>query len=127
MDGGSQFIRARRGDEILGKTLTGLYKFWNDHDKMVNYFVWFNFFTLATQSSKLATEEWFRVPSFYFETCMLLAREWLKQMSDEKWNYLRNISFVHKLSYREEIPEDKDLSGTYYEKILSDETLEFLK
>lgn len=123
--GGSQFIRALRGDEILGKTLLGLYKYWTDHDKMINYFMWFNFFSLATQSSKKAIKEWKETPKFYFEPCILLQGEWLEQVDFDKWDYLRNISFVQKLTYKLQIP--KDISGTYFERIVSDDVVSFLK
>lgn len=91
----SWFISSFANSSILNLTRDLLYKYWEKHDYLVNYFVFHVFFTLATQKYP---EEWEKIPMFENLAPHVLMFELEKDYSEERWKQITAMSDIHKLT-----------------------------
>ena len=69
-------------------------------------------------------KEYFKkVPFFNFQAVERLSNEILNPYSQERWEQLKEISCVHKLSYKQKVLNKKkvDISNTFLDKLLKKE------
>ena len=114
----SQFLYAESGNEVLGRTLCGLYKYWENNDKLITYYLFHYFFAVAVDCRSTCKELWDSTPKYFSEVNHVLQRELFNDYSDEKWRYFEKVSFVHKLSYKHIDKEKINKRTTFYNKII---------
>lgn len=119
----SQFIYAKQNNEILGRTLLGLYEYWKKHNGLITYYLFHYFFAVAVESTEVCKKIWSEVPNYYSELNHLLQRELFCEYSDLKWGYFKKVSFVHKLSYKHITNEREELVNTFYKHIIKNKSL----
>lgn len=105
----SWFLTATTNNNVLLLTKELLYKYWTNHNKMVDYFLIHDFMQISLETFK---EEWEKVIPVDNATEHILLLNLNKEYNDECWNYIKNQRAFHKLSYKTKI--DKSVKGSYY-------------
>lgn len=109
------FIYSDKGNEFLVTLRDILYFYWEKENKNRDYFQWHIFATLCAPCYK----EIFKDMPFIPETIPhMLSHVIFNQYDENYWNELTNITPIHKLSNKFNIPEN--LEGTYYQKIFDE-------
>lgn len=120
----SYFISAKPNNIILKETLSALIQYWKENNFLVNYFTFLHTFTMVTQATKENKELFAKVPFFSFLPVQQLQGELLNKFSEERWNQIKKISGIHKLTHKQSVLTKKkniDISGTFYEKLIKGE------
>ncbi len=120
----SYFIAAKKDNKILKETLSALIQYWKENNFLVNYFTFLHTFTMVTQATKENKELFKKVPFFNFLPVQQFQGELLNQYSEERWNEIRKISGIHKLTHKQSVlskKKDFDITGTFYEKLVNGE------
>lgn len=120
----SYFIASKKDNKILKETLAALMQYWKENNFLVNYFTFLHTFTMVTQASKENKELFKKVPFFNFLPVQQFQGELLSQFSEERWNEIRKISGIHKLTHKQSVltkKKDFDITGTFYEKLVNGE------
>lgn len=89
------FISSFENSAILYLTKDLLYKYWEDADYIVDYFLFHIIFTLATQKY---IDEWEKIPMFENRAPHVLMFELEKDYSEERWKQIIRMSDIHKLT-----------------------------
>lgn len=108
------FIYSYPGHPVLVSIRDGLYEYWKKENKVKEYFIWHQFATLAFEKYPEALNE---MPLLLNTAGNVLSSKLLNKFDEEEFNYIKSISPIHKLTYKKTLPDD--ISGTYYEKLLS--------
>lgn len=108
----SWFISSEKENPILTLTRDMLFDWWKNQNKLYHYFLVHFFFTMATQ---FYNEQWRQVPFYSNLTCLILQRELFNKYSEKRFNQIKKMSAVHKLTYKF---KNKDISETFYDFIL---------
>ena len=119
----SYFIAAKKDNKILKETLAALIQYWKENRFLVNYFTFLHTFTMVTQSSKENKELFLKVPFFNFLPVQQFQGELLNQFSQERWDEIKKISGIHKLTHKQSVLTKKkeiDTAGTFYEYIIKE-------
>ena len=119
----SYFIAAKKDNKILKETLAALIQYWKENNFLVNYFTFLHTFTMVTQASKENKELFSKVPFFNFLPVQQFQGELLNQFSEERWNEIKKISGIHKLTHKQSVLTKKkeiDTNGTFYEYIIKE-------
>lgn len=107
------FITARSNDPLLLLTLTLLYDYWKKYDKLVDYFVFHDFFQLAIEAYP---EEWARVVPFSNSVPHILLLRLFQQYDEATWEAVKEMTPFHKMTYKFN-EEDTLLENTYYSRL----------
>ncbi len=111
----SWFMTACANNPILELTRALLYRYWEKHNAMVDYFLIHDFFQLAIEAYP---EEWNRVIPFSNAVPHILLLRLFESFDEEVWNAARKQVPFHKQSYKfSEMEFMKD--GTYYKRIFA--------
>ena len=119
----SYFIAAKKDNKILKETLTSLIQYWKENNFLVNYFTFLHTFTMVTQATKENKELFSKVPFFNFLPVQQFQGELLNQFSEERWNEIKKISGIHKLTHKQSVltkKKDIDTTGTFYEHVVKE-------
>ena len=119
----SYFITAKKDNKILKETLAALVQYWKENNFLVNYFTFLHTFTMVTQASKENRELFSRVPFFNFLPVQQFQGELLSQFSEERWNEIKKISGIHKLTHKQSVltkKKDFNITGTFYEHVIKE-------
>ena len=76
---------------------------------------------MVTQASKENKELFSKVPFFNFLPVQQFQGELLNPFSEERWEEIKKISGVHKLTHKQSVLTKKkelDTAGTFYEYII---------
>ena len=112
----SWFMTACTHHPILELTRALLYKYWEKHKDLVDYFLIHDFFQLAIEAYP---EQWAKVMPFSSGTPHILLLRLFEPWDETIWNAVTEMTPFHKLSYKFDNAEDKN--GTYYTRIVGDE------
>ncbi len=97
----SQFIYAKEpGNEILERTLLGLYLYWEKHRKLEHYFMYHYIFAIAVDSNARTREEFRKMPFRSGANNHMLHDELTCRYDPERYEFLTSLSFVHKTTYK---------------------------
>lgn len=111
----SWFMTACTNHPILLLSRELLYRYWENNNKMVDYFLLHDFFQLATE---VYPEEWASVVPFSNSTPHILLLRLFQPFDPAIWDATVAQTPFHKLSYKFESSEfEKD--GTFYNKLMS--------
>ena len=122
----SYFIASKPHNIILEKTKWLLNKYWQENNFLNNYFMFLYAFTMITQANSELKAEYAKIPYFSFIPVQQFQEELLKPYNEERWNQIKSMSTIHKLTHKMNIlTKDKnfDISGTFYEKLIKGELI----
>lgn len=111
------FITAKSNNKVLAATQYLLYRYWKNNDVLVDYFIFHDFFQIVIEKY---TDEWNRVIPFSNSTPHILLLRLFDQYDENVWNAIRNMTVLHKLSYKFN-EKDTLKEGTYYKAIIDNE------
>lgn len=113
----SWFMTACTNHPILLLCRALLYRYWEKHNVMVDYFLIHDFFQLAAEAYP---EDWKKVTPFCNSIPHILLLRLFEQYDDATWNAIKQTSPFHKLSYK--FPADSaEKKNTYYSHVLDGE------
>jgi len=110
----SWFMTACTSHPILELTRALLYRYWEKHNGMVDYFLLHDFFQLATEAYP---QEWAQVIPFSNSIPHILLLRLFETYDDATWQAAREMTPFHKLSYKF-TDAQAQLPDTYYKHIL---------
>jgi len=94
----SWFIYAKPNNPIIVNTRDILYKYWEKNNSLVEYFLFHIIFTICVKHFK---EEWERVPFFTnLDPHVLWFYSFYEPFNQERFNQIKQMSNLHKLSYK---------------------------
>ncbi|MCR4584369.1 MAG: capsular polysaccharide synthesis protein [Lachnospiraceae bacterium] len=108
----SWFMQAGRKSAIFEATKKLLYTYWEKEEELKHYFLLHLMMTLAC---KMYPDEFESIPLFSNEPAHALQHDMFKAYSEKRWVQIKNMSDVHKLTYKY---DDGDIGGSLLEKIL---------
>ena len=91
------FITSNKNNPILKTTRDLLFEYWKRNNYLVNYYIFHMFFTMAT---KKYSEVWDKVPKYSNLPPHIMQYEFLEKYDEERFEELKKISSVHKLSQK---------------------------
>lgn len=112
----SWLISATSNNPILMLTRDILYKYWEKHNYLINFFLLHLCITLAARKFK---EEWSNIPMYNNRSPHTLMFELQNKFNDDRWKEIKEISSFHKLT-RHFKYDNKD---TFYDYIVKRECL----
>lgn len=115
----SQFIRAREGNEILRRTIIGLFDYWNRNKKLITYYLFHYVFASAVDSDAELRMKFDRVPVMFATDNHKLQWRLFYPFSECEWERYCRCTFVHKLSYKH--LDKTELPGTFYKHLIDNE------
>lgn len=107
----SWLITASANHPILRLTLALLYEYWKENTKMIDYFLFHDFFQLAIEAYP---EVWKQVIPFSNAIPHILLLRLFESYDEKVWTALNDMCCFHKLSYK--FTENEEMRiGTYYD------------
>jgi mannosyltransferase OCH1-like enzyme len=92
----SWFIAAKSNHPILLLTRKLLWQYWDDEDVLADYFLFHIFLAMAARKY---SSLWDEIPFFNNASPHVLQTELLKEYSDSRWEQIKGMSVLHKLSF----------------------------
>ena len=123
----SYFIHSKPNNKILKDTRDIIWKYWQDNNYLMNYFLYLHAFTLATKSNKENTKIWNNIPFVSFIPVQHFQNELMNEFSLDKWNVIKSTTSIHKLSFKAKalgLNKGIEIKHTFYEKLLKGELYE---
>lgn len=108
------YMSAGTNHPILELTRDLLYAYWKKNNKMVDYFIFHDFFQLATEAFP---EEWKAVVPFSSATPHILLLQMFDTFDAERWTHIKAMTPFHKLTYKF-TPKQAAMDGTYYKELI---------
>lgn len=102
----SWFIAAKVNNEILGRTYRTLIEYWKTNNKLVEYFLFHYIFSRTIEANENTRKMWRELPYYNNVNPHVLQYELKNKYDKERWQYIRRISTIHKLTYI--VTEDKE-------------------
>lgn len=123
-------------DEIIGKTCASnwfiagspkhpffiqmkhlLESYWKNENRLVSYSIFHLFWFMIIQHNTTFQNIWNAVPYFPDTNCKILQKEMFNTFSESRYGQIRNLSSIHKLTYK--FSEDRaQIQNTFYHKII---------
>lgn len=110
----SWFIYSVPNHPLLLETRDMIYSYWKENNKLKEYFLFHLFFTIATE---LYPEYWRNVPVFSDVVPHVLAGEIFDSFDSSRFEQIKKMSDVHKLSYKLDAEKMKN-GNTFYANIV---------
>ena len=107
----SWLMAANSNDPILLLTRELLYKYWENHNYLNNFFLVHLCFALAARKYR---EEWNEMPMYNNRSPHTLMFELDRQFDEKRWNEIKHMSSFHKLTRHTEYHKE----NTFYNYIL---------
>ncbi len=113
----SWFMTACANHPILALTRALLYRYWETHNKMVDYFLIHLFFQMAIEAYPA---EWDKAVPFSNETPHILLLRLFEAYDEDCYRAVCGQTPFHKLSYKFD-PAQTQLPDTYYKHVMENE------
>lgn len=120
----SYFIHAKPNNKILKDTRDIIWKYWQDNNFLMNYFLYLHAFTLATKSNKENACIWNNIPFVSFIPVQHFQNELMNEFNEDRWKIIKSTTSIHKLSFKAKalgLNKGADIKNTFYEKLLKGE------
>lgn len=111
------FITACTNHPLLLLTQALLYDYWAKHDKLLDYFIFHDFFQLAIEAYP---EEWAKVVPFSNSVPHILLLRLFEPFCQTTWKALQDMTPFHKLTYKFS-NEQAQMKNTYYATLFTSE------
>ena len=105
------FITASSGNPILLLTQALLYEYWRKHNKLIDYYIFHDFFQLAIEAYP---DVWDKVIPFSNSTSHILLLRLFDFYNEDIWEGIKSQVCFHKLTYKFK-KEESYKKGTYYD------------
>ena len=119
--GTNYFISAATPDNIILKeVLASMISYWKENSFLVNYYSHMHIITLVCKKHPDILKN---IPFYSFYPVQQLQWELLTPFNETRWNQLKKMTSVHKLTYKTKIltkKKDFDINGTFYEYIINE-------
>lgn len=113
----SWFISCRPGNEVMVKVRDLLYEYWKREDRLIHYYLFHIFFSMATESSPDCRRIWSSM-EFYSMVYVHQLQYLLNQKyNEQQWSTIKKTASLHKLNHRI-VTASRD---SYYGKIIRGE------
>ena len=109
----SWLISSEKNNLIITLTRDMIFDWWKNHNHLYHYFLLHFFFTIACEFYK---DEWQKIPFFSNLPCHVMQRELFNKFDQKRFEQIKKMSAVHKLTYKF---GDKETAGTIYEYLLN--------
>lgn len=90
-----------------------LESYWNNENKLVSYSIFHLFWFMIIHHNDMNNRLWRRVPYFPDINCKLLQKKMFDDFSEERYEQIKQMSSIHKLTYKFNT-EQEQLSNTFY-------------
>lgn len=111
------FITACTNHPLLLLTQALLYRYWEKHNSLIDYFIFHDFFQLAVETYP---ELWAKVIPFSNSVPHILLLRLFNPYHQQTWDAVKNMTPFHKLTYKFS-PSDTVIEGTYYQHLFLQE------
>lgn len=111
---GSWLIYSKPNNILLNETQRLLYIYWEKNNRLKHYFLLHMFFRMVTDKYP---EEWQKVPYYNQIDQHIFQQEFLKTYNDRRFNQIKNISPIHKLTHK--LKKENIEPNSYYSKLSS--------
>lgn len=111
---GSWLIYSKPNNILLNETQRLLYIYWEKNNRLKHYFLLHMFFRMVTDKYP---EEWQKVPYYNQIDQHIFQQEFLKTYNDRRFNQIKNISPIHKLTHK--FKKENIEPNSYYSKLSS--------
>ena len=112
---GNWFISACTNNEVLIVLREMLYAYWKDHDCVLSYYLFHQFFDMLRE---VYPEQIAEMPYAFAPRSLVLVKHWDERFDEAKWNRLTGRVCFHKLTYMDDkVPAA--VEGTYYDFIVN--------
>lgn len=116
------FMSSRGNSIIIAKMKRFLENYWSKNYFVINYFFYAHAFTLLSESSEENKKEWEEMFYISYLPVQQMEKELLDKYSPERFEELKKISPIHKLSYKWKViagkKKDLSLKDTLYQHII---------
>lgn len=114
----SWFIVAHPNQEIIAKTKDILTDYWAHHNWLCHYFLFHLLFSITIDSTPELQRQWKTIP--YIDSIIphTLGFEIQNLYTEERWQQIKQTSFVHKLTWKTDFHSPKG-QFTFLEKVLN--------
>lgn len=109
---GNWLIKSTPNNIFLNETQNLLFKYWKTHNYVCQYFIFHLFFKMVCEKY---ADEWSNVPYFNQIDQHLLAQEINKKFDEKRFNQIKSITSVHKLTNK--INTNDFENDSYYSKL----------
>lgn len=114
------FISSDKNHPILHAQLALLLEYWKHENDLVSYSIFHLFWTMAVYSSSKLQELWKGVQYIPCAILDVLMHDLSTQYSEDRWNEIKRISPIHKLTYKfEQFGIDINKKGTFYDVLIN--------
>ena len=108
----SWLISSEKNNLIITLTRDMIFDWWKNHNHLYHYFLVHFFFTIACEFYK---DEWQKIPFFSNLPCHVMQRELFNKFDQKRFEQIKKMSAVHKLTYKF---ANQETAGTIYEYLL---------
>ena len=108
----SWLIFSKPNNFLLAKTQALLFKYWKDYDYLRQYFIFHIFFRMVSDTYP---QEHKKIPYYNHIDNHIFAQEIFDEYSEDRFQQIKNITSVHKLSNK--IDLSKNCKNSYYSKL----------
>ena len=116
--GSSWLLVAHKGNPILSRVLELLYAYWERENKLRDYYLYHIFFYLVLTYNKQGEQAWRAIPYYSNVDSHTLRAYLFDDYEEAGWKLFTEHSNLHKLSWKFNVNDPLDQSGTYYDYIL---------
>ena len=105
---------------ILSQVLASMFAYWKENRFLVNYFSHMHIITLVCRNNKASLNQ---IPFYSFYPVQELQWELLNKYDTKRWEQLKQMTSVHKLTHKTKVLTKKkefDTTGTFYEHIIKE-------
>ena len=111
---GNWLMKSNGYSRILWETKQMLYRYWEREEKLLNYFIFHLFFTIACRRNR---EERSFIPTYSDAPCHVMQLELTHPYTETRWRQLLSMTPVHKLTWRYDSSAQQP--GTVLDHIIS--------
>ena len=111
------FISATPNNPIIRQTKALLLEYWRKENKLVSYSIFHLFWTMVVTFNDANKALWHDVPYFDDANCKILRWELFDPFSQERFDQIKRITPIHKLTYKSD-KQNTLLDNTFYKYLL---------
>lgn len=113
----SWFISACSGNEFITAVRNALYGYWISEEELKEYFLIHIIIARLLDENTDYKQQWINMPFLSSQDAHYLNSIQYQKFDDTKWNEIKEVSFMHKLSYKAKVGDFE----SYYKKIMRNE------
>lgn len=114
------FIASSAQHPFIVQMQTLLYEYWARENRLVSYSIFHLFWTMIITHSNENKKLWDSVPYFDDINCKILQTEMFLPYSELRYNDIKAISPIHKLTYKF-LTQEAELPNTFYRNIFNNQ------